>query len=112
METLFVTKEKKVLAIQITSSVSIRTLKQFFDEIGYELVRVKKVSESPFIEYTTYYLLDLVHNEKEITVMAKLDSYISFENGKIVNKELREFEENFEPIEPILQELENEMFQS
>jgi hypothetical protein len=107
--------KKKVLiveAIQITSSVSIRTLKQFFDEIGYELVRVKKVSESPFIEYTTYYLLDLVHNEKETTVMAKLDSYISFENGKIVNKELREFEENFEPIEPILQELENEMFQS
>jgi len=112
METLFVTKVTKVEAIQITSNISIRSLKQFFDEIGYELVRVKKISESPFLDYTTYFLLDLVRNQNETTIMAKLDSYICFENGKLVNKEITEFEETFEPIEPILQELEKELFQA
>lgn len=108
----FKTRPNLVEAFELTPELSIYRLEILFKTLGFELLEVRTVFKKPFNENDKIFDFKLKYECGVTNMSCKQGEFICLENEILITRSKEEFEENFEPIEPILQELENEMFQS
>lgn len=106
METLFVRKQETIKAIEITESITSIRLHSFFKDLGFELTYMNKTKIKPFLSELEQLELVLCDSEKfESTIRCFYNEYICLQDEAFVVKTKAEFEREFEPIEPILDNL-------
>ena len=102
----FKRKQAVVDAIQVTQSRPVVELESFFKDLGFTLYSIKRESVKPFIsrlERLEIELLDLDNQHK--TVHCFYEDYIYFEDRLLGVMSKSDFETQFESIEPILDNL-------
>jgi hypothetical protein len=112
MEILYVRKTKTISAIQVNVGTTNLELDNFFDAIGFSLKTVRIIEEAPFFLNSKNVILVFEQNGVENTIRCKYTDYICLQKDVLVVKGKSDFESEFEPIEPILQELESNLYNS
>lgn len=107
-------KRKLILveAIQINVDTTNLELDNFFDSIEFNLKSIRIIEEAPFFLNSKNVILVFEQNGIEKTLRCKYTDYICLQKDILLVKSKSDFESDFEPIEPILQELENNLLNS
>lgn len=107
----FKTRPTLVEAFEVTSELSYYRIEMLFKALGYNMIAIRKENTKPFtnlserLEFTV-----LNSNQKEIKIYCSYNQYICLQNETFVIKTKSDFESQFESIEPILTEIENQSF--
>jgi hypothetical protein len=100
-------KRKLILieAIQVNVGTTTLELDDFFDTIEFNLRSIRIIEEAPFFLNSKNVILVFEQNGVENTLRCKYTDYICLQNNVLVVKGKSDFESDFEPIEPILENL-------
>jgi hypothetical protein len=97
-------KRKLILieAIQVNVGTTNLELDNFFDAIGFSLKTVRIIEEAPFFLNSKNVILVFEQKGVENTIRCKYTDYICLQKDVLLVKGKSDFESEFEPIEPIL----------
>ena len=89
-------------AIQVNVETTTLELDEFFDTIEFNLKSIRIIEEAPFFLNSKNVILVFEQNGVENTIRCKYTDYICLQNNVLAVKSKADFESDFEPIEPIL----------
>jgi hypothetical protein len=99
----FKTKTALVEAFEVTPNLSEYRIEMLFKVLGFELTCIKKENRKPFFhQFETLEFTLLDSHKQEITISCLYGEYICLQNDVLVISAKSDFESEFEPIEPIL----------
>jgi hypothetical protein len=102
MEILYVRKTKTISAIQVNIDTTSLNLNSFFYNVGFILKTVRIIEEAPFFLNSKNVILVFEQKGVENTIRCKYTDYICLQKDVLLVKGKSDFESEFEPIEPIL----------
>lgn len=102
----FRTRPTLVEAFEMKPELSEYRIEMLFKALGYKLVGIKKENIKPFLSQLEIMEFTVINSEKRLsTIRCFYNEYICLQDEAFVVKTKAEFEREFEPIEPILDNL-------